>query len=523
MKATCHVPDFKNNLLVKTTNSLFRNLVRVLFTLTFLGSFFNCCLNAQGLTSGTNMIVPNEIALFVNGKLEVNDSFKLGGNVHISGDFIDNYGINSTEGKMRFFSNDTYHGISGSAITVLNDLVIDQDALVQICPQKKITINGLLANNNSHEGLVLLSDNSGTASLIHYTSDIPAVVQHLPPVDNEYHFISAPVSYQQISPEFFSSDDLFFAWHEPIGIYIMYGEYFSYPTFADANQDKDYFLSAAGYLALYHLSGSQRVPRSFTGLMHQGKIDYVLSRKAHDEDERPGLNLAGNPYPSAIDWLAPNGWYGKQYLEGNKMSVAWVWNNEIQNFGVIHPASKFQYHNGINNIIPSRQGFFVKAASGNDGKILSMDDRVRVHSSTESEKTKESGVPSPDVLRIKVECDQNGYRDEVILEYGHKSLMTAKKLFSPNPESPQIFVCKDGEKYSMMLLPEALSEREHTVRIETPDFGQFSLAISGSDLEPLVEIVNSQTNKRERLLAEESIVFDGRESHFLEITVRLRL
>ncbi len=488
--------------------------------LAFSNLLFVFSLSAQGLISDTNVIISKESAIQINGDLTVRAPFLLEGFVNLKGDFVDDYGVISHEGKLIFQGVGGLQYLAGSGHTILHHLEVEADSEIHLTPAKQLTVSGVILNHNPNRGIVLRSDENAMASLIHQT---PAVWGHFerffPYPAGQYHMLSSPVEDQTIEPEFYRPGDLFYAWYEPLYSWVNYENTFDFPTFLDANQNTEAFISAAGYLVAYNNLDEGMNPKIFEGSFHQGEISYVLSRKAHDYDPSPGYNLLGNPFPSAIDWLAEEGWSGKEHLVNGKMGVAWRWHNGRQNFGVIHPVARSKDHNGVSQIIPATEGFFVHAASGSHGEIISMDNRVRIHDQPKSLRSTKTEMQQ-DVLRLEIACLQHGFLDEVILEYGHQRLMTAEKLLSPNPESPQIYVFKDDNKYSMLLLPDKHNDREYTVRIETPTSGRFSLTISGSDLDSLMEIVNKQTNQRMLLSGAEPFVFDGSDSPFLEITIR---
>jgi hypothetical protein len=67
-----------------------------------------------------------------------------------------------------------------------------------INPVGKMTCSGSLVNNNGVEGLVLQSDASGSATLIHSTDNVPATVQRFVYGTQLFHVISTPVVGQSI-------------------------------------------------------------------------------------------------------------------------------------------------------------------------------------------------------------------------------------------------------------------------------------------------------------------------------------
>ncbi len=67
------------------------------------------------------------------------------------------------------------------AIQITGELTIESEASLTIAPDGRLTVTGTLENHGGVEGLLVESDASGTGSLIHYTSDVSAVIErHIP-------------------------------------------------------------------------------------------------------------------------------------------------------------------------------------------------------------------------------------------------------------------------------------------------------------------------------------------------------
>jgi hypothetical protein len=89
--------------------------------------------------------------------------------------------------------------VAGILTTVSGNLTISSGSLT-VNPANQLTVSGTLTNNATATGLVLKSDATGTASLIHSTSAVPATVERYISNDAEkWHFLSSPVAAQAIS------------------------------------------------------------------------------------------------------------------------------------------------------------------------------------------------------------------------------------------------------------------------------------------------------------------------------------
>ncbi len=95
------------------------------------------------------------------------------------------------------------------------------------------------------------------------------------------------------------------------------------------------------------------------GVINRGEIEFPVSFSASGNVDNDGWNLVGNPFPSAIDFDASNGW-NKTNIDaaiyfrdnGNIPERFATWNGEVGT-------------NGGSGIIPIGQGFWVKASGPN--------------------------------------------------------------------------------------------------------------------------------------------------------------
>lgn len=115
-----------------------------------------------------------------------------------------------------------------------------------------------------------------------------------------------------------------------------------------------------------------------------------------------GWNLVGNPYPSAIDWNAPNGWV-KNYITNS----IYVWDPSIEQFtsynGVVGT-------NGGTRYIAPFQAFFVVANDYNP--MISAMQTSRVTSASNFYKTDEVA----ELIRLKV-TSATGHQDETVVYF----------------------------------------------------------------------------------------------------------
>jgi autotransporter-associated beta strand protein len=116
-----------------------------------------------------------------------------------------------------------------------------------------------------------------------------------------------------------------------------------------------------------------------TGILNTEPQSIDLTRNDLAQGAQHGWNLVGNPFPSAIDWLASDGWT-KTHITGS----FYVRSNG--NYGVftsdgIGTVSTTQY-------ISSMQAFWVRVSPGQTTGILGCTNDVRVHNAQNIYKTK---------------------------------------------------------------------------------------------------------------------------------------
>lgn len=197
-----------------------------------------------------------------------------------------------------------------------------------------------------------------------------------------------------------------------------------------------------------------------TGIVNNGNLSATFYN--HNQTYTQGFNLAGNPYPSPIDWTAPSGWtktnidnalyffkasssdpYGGRYS---------TWVNGISS------------DDTVSNIIPSMQGFFIHVSNGPPWPItatLALDNNARV--TGPSQIFAKSGEKKPEsLLRLTATLDDNpASADQMVIyfdqkaESGFDGSLDALKLINTDYYSPSLYsFSADAKKLSINALPE---------------------------------------------------------------------
>jgi hypothetical protein len=365
----------------------------------------------------------------------------------------------------------------GSA-AVCSDIIINSGAVLTIGASGTLTVSGTITNNSGISGLVLLSDATGTASLLHNTDNVQATVdRYISGNAESWHFLSSPVEHQDISGEWLPEGSYsngtgydLYLWDEPSSNWI-YKLNTSLTINWNTVHPESYFVPERGYL--YSVQELNPV-KHFTGILNNGFQSIAVTNIGTKADLN-GFNLVGNPYPSSIDWQAESGWTRSDLLESGGGYDMWIWSNEANNYGVQNSAAEIGT-NGVTRYIPPMQGFLVRAQS--DGNLL-MDNSLRVNESAGTWLRK--GVRSDiNLLSITVNsADALGF-DEIQLMFGSKQNEAgARKLFSYVSSAPSLFLPVQQEKYSVRYLTNTVDNPEIPIMFKAGADGDYTLHFNG--------------------------------------------
>jgi hypothetical protein len=287
---------------------------------------------------------------------------------------------------------------------VCKNLTVESGSSVTLNAYKALTVYGTLANNAGISGLVI---GSGASLITKGTVTGTATVNRS--IDGaKWHFISSPVS---------NATALTFT-----------GKYLQKHTeqtnaYTDITSAAEALIPSKGYALWGNNSG---FTAQYTGLLNTGNQSVNLSRS--DAGLNSGWNLAGNPYPSSIDWDA-SGW-----TKTNLNNAIYIENNgEFATY-----VSGVSTKGGTRFIAPG-QGFFVNVAGVGSGS-LAMNNYVRTHNATTFFK---NAAISDSLVRIEV--SGNGYTDEAVVRFMPEATSEfdgeydAFKLFGFIDESAQIY------------------------------------------------------------------------------------
>lgn len=334
-----------------------------------------------------------------------------------------------------------------------HDLTIGSGCTFTMNPSKALTVSSSITNNAGNTGFVLQSGATGTASLIHNSTNVPATVQrYISGSAEAWHFLSSPVSAQAISGSWLPSGtygngtgyDLYL-WNEPNNCWIYKLNTTTTNNWSTVHPGSN-FAVGRGYL--YSVQATNPT-KEFIGNLNNGSLSYGLTFSSIDLTLK-GFNLVGNPYPSSIDWSAASGWTRSNLLASGSGYDMWIWNPAAGNYGVCNSFTG-SGTNDVTQYIAPMQGFFVRAVNAGD---LTLDNDVRVHNVAADWK---SAHINPEKLSLTVESTSDKTFDEIQLLFGYPANQTgAAKLFSPVVTAPGIFIPLNGANYSVRYLTDTV-------------------------------------------------------------------
>ena len=352
---------------------------------------------------------------------------------------------------------------------VLKGLEITPSGKLVVKAGKKLSINGPLVNNSGIDGLILKADSSGTASLMHQSSNVEATVESYIS-QNKWHFISAPIN-NAVSGVF-------------MGIYMIIFDETNYTW--QYITDPDYDLTEGkGFVVWSDSATTGNTTVSYEGILNTGNLtvngfSYTPSQPLEDR----GWNIIGNPYPSSVHldykWTR-NDVDATAYIYDGANYLTW---NFANNSGT-HP----------NGDVAPGQGFWIKANSSNAS--ITIPQIARKHSSQQFYKLKDE---HPD--RLMLDVKGNGYSDKMIVEFNKESTpdfdseLDAWK-FKGKKDAPQLYSVYSGEKLTVNVLPFENQTMIIPVSFEAGTENYFTIKASGiesfsDDTEIILEDLKSE-------------------------------
>ena len=323
-------------------------------------------------------------------------------------------------------------------------------------PGGMLTVAEDLINNAGREAILIVSDETGSGSIIHVSNDVVASYNYsnTHKTQEPWNTISIPLMNQ--TPDHQVINGMAYSWNEPGQTWISVNDGTNNPD-TNTPQGTDNCLEAGiGYL-VGASAESGSTTSMLSGILTAGEFSFELSHLGKADDSFAGFNLIGNPYPSSIDWKEDTGWEGRSNLDskGPSQGVSfWSWNPQTGNYGAYNNNSRYETGtNHVSRYISPMQAFWVKAEK--HGTSFSVNNNARIHYS-ENSTEKETDYPTAGI-RLLVDNYTNTYSDELLLEFGHPSTGGAEKIFSMLPDAPSFYSKLDDDQMSILFLQQTMN------------------------------------------------------------------
>jgi hypothetical protein len=332
-------------------------------------------------------------------------------------------------------------GISVLATNLTMNYLTVTGGTVQLNAGKYFTVNTAI-NNTLASGLLLKSDASGTASLIHYDEGIPAISERYVE-GGVWAYVFPPLS--AVSEGIMGGVNPNFYWYnEPQ--YDYWTATTIYGTSGWTDVPAGALSTARGYIVynpatqVYNLTGGSlnydaAGNKVFTAnYTDSGDGAVNLNGVTADWDNFEGWNLFENPFSSAIDW--------DQTVKNNMDNMVYYYDGAAQNYKYYGSGTVYDIGitvNGGSRYVPANQAFMVKATA--NGGTLTIPNSARVHNATAYWKSLKT---NPTNL-IRMEIEKDGFIDETVIRslseatYLHDGLYDAYKMFSFDKSKPMLF------------------------------------------------------------------------------------
>ncbi|MFZ4414058.1 MAG: T9SS type A sorting domain-containing protein, partial [Bacteroidales bacterium] len=261
------------------------------------------------------------------------------------------------------------------------DLTINSGAVLTVDPAKALSVGGTITNNSGTTALVLKSDATGTASLIHNTAAVSATVERYitqwTTNTDGWRLVSSPIGTTAVgnfapgtNDDFYRYDEIAHEWKN-----------YKVSTFD--------FTNGEGYLAAYETTAT----KSFAGPLNTTAVSFNNLSKTTAQGE--GWHLLGNPFASPIKWNDGTNWN-----LSNVNGLAKIWNGGSTYSDI-----------ASDEILPAMQGFMIQVSDVTNAITISPASRVHSVSNILNK------TANNEKLFVKVESIGNNTYTENIIKF----------------------------------------------------------------------------------------------------------
>ncbi|OFX17738.1 MAG: hypothetical protein A2033_04280, partial [Bacteroidetes bacterium GWA2_31_9] len=341
-----------------------------------------------------------------------------GGNFNVVGNFTNNGTFTHNNGTVTLTgATATLSGTSG--LTVFNNLTVNIGSIVEVSSSHNITTAGTLTVNGS---FTLNSDASSTSTLIdNGIAGSGTFVSERYLANSQAWYASIPISNGQGSLFGLDANNKMFYWDETTGAWV-----------AVANGDN------LDVMRGYPFKSTSNKTISFNGNFNTGDKTIGLTRTP--AASRPGWNLVGNPYPSAVDW-EDLGWT-KTNVYNNTF---WIRTNGT--FATYNANTHVGVPEGVTSKIPAHQSFWVLIDAAYSSGTLGVPNSSRVHDNQNILKNLKAG--GLDVLRVNL--SKGGDSDQAAICFTASAVTAndpydSEKSMGIDVNIPQIYTLSSANK-----------------------------------------------------------------------------
>jgi|GEM_PF-1373831 len=372
---------------------------------------------------------------------------------------------------------------SSLTLTPVSDLVVSSNKLtinaakqvnsITVAPgaQLELTAGNPLSATN---GVILQSDNAGTATLVDNTTSSPQAISGV--VQQRFE-MTTPRNWYLTSPV--------------VGATVPVGQiYYSYVEAGDNNDLSalgtaywkpeaagNSLIPAKGYIAPI----SATTTMEFSGTFNTGEFNVALTRTPGKLKE--GFNLVANPYPSYVDWSMVDTTAAKI------LSTVWYRTKtagDAYTFDTYNGKLQVATNNGANlvsNLIPPMQAFWVRLKATETEGTLTFTNAMRKHADNASNKFKVSAVKLNDTKLVRLKVSNATSSDETILGFNAKASdnfdsYDSPKMFNSSASMPEIFTQVATEKLVINGMTDLKTNVEIPLGFVTETKGDFSIKAS---------------------------------------------
>lgn len=377
------------------------------------------------------------------------------------------------------------HVLLNSSLTVSGNLTINLGKTLVVSPDKKLKVTGMFTNLGGVSNLIVKSDATGTASLIHNSDNVLATVQRFISGANEdWHLLASPVSNQSIIGSTWLPSGTYgngtgydlYVWDEPGICWVYHLNTTTAPNWPTVHPQAT-FVPGRGYLYSVQDIDSPKQNKRFEGALNNGNVNYPITKKTLIPDPLlNGFNLVGNPYPSSIDWRAASGWTRNALKSSGSGYDMWIWNPAVNNYGVVNSTDLINT-NGVSNFIAPMQGFFVLAET--DGN-LGFSNAIRTQEGTSNWLRTSNAIDG--MIQVKIASMAGFGSDEVVLKLGAATNQAgAAKLFSTINTAPSVYFNMDKKELSVRHITNTVENPSIPISFKAGADGNYSLTIAVDD------------------------------------------